>query len=141
LEAYVRARLALALAAILLASACAARRPVLYPNRQLQTTGPEAAQAEVDRCIADADAYGADPDRGGEVAERTVEGAAVGGAGGAAAGAVLGSAGRGAGAGAAAGAAGSFVRALFRGREPDPIHRRFVEHCLRDAGYEVIGWR
>lgn len=137
-----RARLAaLVLVTALLAAGCAARRPVLYPNRQLQSVGQPAAQAEVDRCIAEAEAYGAEPDRGGQVAGQTVEGAAVGGASGAAAGAVLGSAGRGAGAGAAAGAAGGFVHALFRGRDPDPIHRRFVEHCLRDAGYEVIGWK
>jgi hypothetical protein len=132
---------ALVLPAALLAAGCAAKRPVLYPNRQLQALGQPAAQAEIDACIARAEAYGADPERGGQVADRTVEGAAVGGATGAAAGAVLGSAGRGAGAGAAAGAAGGFVRGLFRGRDPDPIHRRFVEHCLRDAGYEVIGWR
>jgi hypothetical protein len=141
LEAGVRARTLAALAVVLLAAGCAAKRPVLYPNRHLQQVGETAAQAEIDECIRLAEAYDADPGRAGKVAERTVEGAAVGGASGAAAGAVLGSAGRGAGAGAAAGAAGGFVRGLFRGRQPDPIHRRFVEHCLRDAGYAVIGWR
>jgi hypothetical protein len=25
--------------------------------------------------------------------------------------------------------------------DPDEIERRFVEQCLRDMGYKVIGWK
>ncbi|MBW2448714.1 MAG: hypothetical protein JRG83_22750, partial [Deltaproteobacteria bacterium] len=55
--------------------------------------------------------------------------------------AVRGHAGRGAATGAAGAAAGGLVRGLFRSREPDPVERRFVEQCLRDRGYQPIGWR
>ena len=54
---------------------------------------------------------------------------------------MLGSAGRGAAAGAAGGGARSFLHGLFRWRDPDPIERNFVQECLRQRGYHVIGWR
>ena len=38
-------------------------------------------------------------------------------------------------------AAGGLVRGLLRWREPDPVERRFVEQCLRERGYQPIGWR
>jgi hypothetical protein len=129
------------LAAALLLTACAAKRPVLYPNDQLLAVNPEVAQADIDQCLAMARAHGAETDAGGRVARNTAGGAVLGGATGAAAGAVLGSVGRGAGAGAAAGAAGGLVRGLFTAPEPDPVFRNFVERCLRDKGYEPIGWK
>ena len=54
---------------------------------------------------------------------------------------MLGSVGRGAAAGAAGSAVVGLVRGLFRSREPDPVYRRFVEKCLREKGYEPIGWK
>ena len=47
----------------------------------------------------------------------------------------------GAGAGAAGGAAGALTRGVIRSGDPDPVYQRFVEKCLRDKGYEPIGWR
>lgn len=120
---------------------CATRRPVLYPNAQLQSAGWEAAQGDIDACIQRANDFGVGPGGGRRVARDTAEGAAVGGAAGAAGGAVLGRAGEGAGAGAAAAGTGSFLRSLFRSRDPDTLHKRFVERCLRDRGYDVLGWR
>ena len=134
-------RACVALGAALAMAGCAAKRPVLYPNAQLERAGPGAAQRDIDECMALAKAGGAGNARAGEVAGNTAGGAAVGGATGAAAGAVLGSAGRGAGAGAAAGAAGGLVRGLFRSRDPDPVHRAYVETCLRERGYRPIGWK
>jgi len=99
------------------------------------------AQADIDRCLEMARAHGAEHDAGGRVARNTAGGAVLGGATGAAAGAVLGSVGRGAGAGAAAGATGGLIRGLFTASEPDPLLRSFVERCLRDKGYEPIGWK
>ena len=55
-------------------------------------------------------------------------------------GAVLGRAGRGAAVGAATGATGGFLRGLFKGRQPSQVHKRFVDKCLRDRGYEPLGW-
>jgi hypothetical protein len=54
---------------------------------------------------------------------------------------VTGNLGRGAAAGAAGGAAGGMTRGLFESGEPDPVMKRFVERCLRDKGYEPIGWK
>jgi hypothetical protein len=126
---------------LLLLVACAQKRPVLYPNYHLQQVGDEAAQNEIDDCIRFAKEYGASSSSSGKVAKSTAKGGAVGAAGGAATGAVLGSAGRGAAAGSAGGAAIGLTRGLFRSREPDPVFRRFVEKCLREKGYEPIGWK
>ena len=126
---------------LLLLVACSQKRPVLYPNYHLQQVGDEAAQTEIDDCIRLAKEYDASSSSSGKVAKSTAGGGAVGAAGGAATGAVLGSVGRGAAAGAAGGAAVGLVRGLFRSREPDPVFRRFVEKCLREKGYEPIGWK
>jgi hypothetical protein len=133
--------LLLVFAGVLFFSACAQKRPVLYPNDQLEYVGDEVAQADIDDCMRLAADHGTDSDSGERVAKRTVGGAAVGGAIGAAVGAVTGDIGRGAAIGAAGGAAGGFTRGLLRSREPDPVFRRFVEKCLRDKGYEPIGWK
>ena len=120
---------------------CAQQRPVLYPNPHLKTVGQERAEADINECVRSATEQGAQDGAGGQVAKDTVEGGAVGGAVGAGVGAVLSSAGRGAAAGAAGGAAGALIRGLFRASEPDPVFRGFVDRCLRQRGYEPIGWR
>ena len=125
----------------LLLVACADKRPVLYPNARLKQVGTEAAQRDVDECLRLAREGGADDDRGVEVAKSTAGGAAVGGAVGAATGAVLGSVGRGAAAGAAGGAAGGLVHGLFRSSDPDPVFKNWVDRCLREKGYDPIGWK
>jgi hypothetical protein len=126
---------------LLLLVACSQKRPVLYPNYHLQQVGNEEAQAEIDDCIRFAQEHGASSNSSGKVAKNTAEGGAVGAAGGAATGAVLGSVGRGAAAGAAGGAAVGCLQGLFRSPEPDPVFRRFVERCLREKGFEPMGWR
>ncbi len=119
---------------------CRSYEPVLYPNAKLE----QVCQDEVDRdiafCEANAKEYVENPSRAKRATGDAAEGAVVGGATGAAAGAVLGSVGRGAGAGAAAGAAGGLARGIFTSREPSPVYRAFVERCLTDRGYDVIGW-
>jgi hypothetical protein len=126
---------------LLLAAACAAKRPVLYPNETFEQVGYEAAQRDVDECLGMAAAYGLEANRAGKTAASTAAGSAVGAATAGAWGAVRGGAGSHAAAGAAAGASGGFLRGLFRWRDPDPIQARFVAVCLRRQGYEVIGWR
>jgi hypothetical protein len=144
-----RIRVACTLAVLLLLGAgCASRRPVLYPNDAMRARGDAAVQADVDECIALADRDVGRGRRGRPVAEAAGAGAvggAVGAAAGAAGGAVVGNAGRGAAVGAATGAAGGATRGLLRGlfgsREPDPIYKAYVQRCLSDRGYEVLGWR
>lgn len=132
---------ACAVLTLLQGAGCAGKKPVLYPNRTLVSAGQELARDDVERCVQSAEDYGMDTRRGERVAERTVERGAMGGAAGAAGGAVLGNAATGAATGAAAGAAAGFVRGIFRSREPDPLHKRYVEICLRNEGYQVIGWK
>ena len=130
-----------ALVAALFLSACAAKRPVLYPNDHLDAVGKEAAQRDIDACLrlaADQDLK-SNPEK--EVATSTAKGAAVGTAVGVAIGAVTGNLGRSAAAGAAGGGTGGCLSGLFRSRDPDPLVRRFVEKCLQKKGYEPIGWR
>ncbi len=123
------------------ALACAPKRPVLYPNYQLEKVGAAHSQEDIDDCLNFAKANGFEAHPGRATAQQATGGAAVGSAVGAAAGAVWGRAGRGAATGAAGGGAGGFMRGLLRWRDPDPIQARFVNACLGDQGYRVIGWR
>ena len=41
----------------------------------------------------------------------------------------------------AGGGAGGLMRGAWKSGDPDEIERRFVEQCLRDKGYQVIGWK
>lgn len=128
-------------ATAVLLSACAKKRPVLYPNATYQAVGATAAQRDIDECIQMAADYGHATDRGENVARSTVGGAAVGAAVGGAVGLVTGRPGRGLAAGAAGGGAGGLTRGAMKSGTPDEIERRFVEQCLRDKGYQVVGWK
>ena len=130
------------LAGLLLAAGCSAKRPVLYPNDHFRDVGREAAQKDIDECFELAAQQGlTEGDGGEEAAKRATERSATGAAAGAASGAARGDPGRGAAAGAAGAGAGSFMSGLFKSDEPDPVLRRFVERCLREKGYEVVGWK
>ena len=129
------------LGAAFLMSACAKKRPVLYPNATYQAVGKTAAEADIDDCIQLAADHGHATDQGKKVAGSTAGGAVVGAAVGGAVGLVTGSPGRGLAAGAAGGGAGGLARGAMKSGDPDQIERRFVEQCLRDKGYNVIGWK
>jgi len=128
---------------------CATPEPVFYPNATLESVGRTAADADVARCRTLAQSSGASGGGAGQVAgdvaADTAGRAGAGAAAGAAGGAIRGNAGTGAAVGAATAASWGLVRggfrALFGRRDPDPIERRFVERCLAERGYEVIGWR
>jgi outer membrane lipoprotein SlyB len=121
--------------------ACAAKRPVLYPNAHLEAVGMAAAQQDIDDCLQQAAAGGYQSNPEAQIAGSTAVGAASGAAVGAAVGAAAGQAGRGAAMGGAGGGTAGLIRGLFRSRDLDPVQRRFVEQCLREKGYQVIGWR
>jgi outer membrane lipoprotein SlyB len=132
--------LAVLLPGAVLLSACAAPRPVLYPNAKLNLTGQAAADAAVAECRRRADASDLDSSQG-RVVKGAAGGAVAGAIVGAAVGSVSGNAGKGAQYGAAGGAAHGGVRGLFRGRDPGPIYKAYVNRCLSESGYEVIGWQ
>lgn len=126
---------------VMLMTACAKKRPVLYPNPTYQAAGATVATADIDECIQLAADHGHTTDAGKNVAGSTAKGAVTGAVVGGAVGAVTGRPGRGAAAGAAGGGAGGMMGGAWKSGDPDQIERRFVEQCLRDKGYQVIGWK
>ena len=134
-------RLAISFTIVFSCLACAAKRPILAPNEHLQEMGPEAAQREVDECVRTAAEAGPGAARGKQMAGQTAGGAVVGAAAGAVAGAISGGPGLGAAAGAAGGATAGLLRGLFGSSELDAGQQRYVEDCLRQKGYNPIGWQ
>lgn len=56
-------------------------------------------------------------------------------------GAIAGDAGIEAAIGAVGGATAALGAGLMRWDEPDPIFKQFVEQCLREKGYALLGWK
>ncbi len=123
-------------------AACGTPKPILYPNAHYQQAGPAEAQDDIEQCSQMAQEAGANPARGktGQMAGGTVAGGAIGSAAGAVGGAIVGRPGRGAMIGAASGATGGFLRSLFRRSPPSDAYKQFVNRCLRERGYEPVGW-
>jgi len=120
---------------------CAGGRwPVLYPNAHFHSVGEAQARADVDRCLRSAKDFGAPVYGGTEVARDTAVGGAVGGAAAGAWGLVRKDAGNRALAGAAAGGAAGLVRGALRVGKPSGTFQGFVNRCLSERGYDVIGW-
>ncbi|HIJ87505.1 MAG TPA: hypothetical protein HPP97_07425 [Desulfuromonadales bacterium] len=122
-------------------NACAAKRPVLYPNAQLKEIGQPKADLEIDDCISLANSYKAGGDRTKEIAKDTGKAGIVGAATGAVIGAITGDFGRGAAIGGAGAATAAMGSGIMRSDEPDPVFKQFVEQCLREKGFQPLGWR
>ena len=133
-------RFAVGFAIIFSCLACAAQRPVLAPDEHLQEMAPDAVQRDIDDCIRQATEAGPGA-RGQQLAGQTAGGAVVGAAAGAVAGAISGGPGIGAAAGAAGGATAGLLSGLFRSSDLDAGQQRYAEDCLRQKGYNPIGWR
>jgi outer membrane lipoprotein SlyB len=134
----------LILIAILTLSGCASsKKPVLYPNSHLNRVGQQQADIDISACMRAAEASGADSGKNEELAKKTAKAGAVGGATGAVVGAISssGSTGRGAAIGGAGAATATLVGGAFDASEPTQLYIRFVDQCLRDKGYQPIGWR
>ncbi len=127
---------------MLLVAGCAAPKPILYPNGHLQQVGKEVADRDIDECREMAKDAGATASQGksGQVAGSTAAGGAIGSAAGAVGGAVVGHPGRGAMVGAASGATAGLLRGLFRRSPPSNAHKQFVQRCLKERGYDPVGW-
>ena len=126
----------------LVITGCSAPSPVLYPNARLNEVGQAEANRDIEACMQLAEAGGANPAPGqaGRAARSTAVGGAAGGATGAVGGAILGNAGRGAAFGAATGATAGLMRSIFSRPEPSGAYKNFVNRCLREKGYEPVGW-
>jgi outer membrane lipoprotein SlyB len=130
------------LAVAVLGAGCA-QRPVLYPNARLKDVGKAEAAGDIAYCREMAnESVSPGAARAKEIGKDTAIGA-VGGAGlGAVGGAVSGGgAGRGAGIGAAVGATAGLLYGAIKSASPRPIYKGFVDRCLSDMGYQVIGWQ
>ncbi len=150
LRFFINRRVVLLAISLALAS-CASRgpdsptaKPVLYPNAAFNRVGEVQAQNEVAACHSRASAAGLRPEGSSQMAQRAGEGAAVAGVASAIGALVFGRGAEGmlrAGAGGAAigGAAGA-TQAAVRGGQPNSVYRSFVQRCLGEKGFDVIGW-
>ena len=131
------------LASLIFTGCSSTKKPVLYPNQQLNMVGQQQANADIAACMRAAEASGANSGKNEELAKRTAKAGAVGGATGAVAGAISSgtSTGRGAAIGGAGAATAALVSGAFDSSEPTQVYIRFVEICLREKGYQPIGWR
>ena len=141
----------LPLAILLLLAGCAttgpnssSAKPVLYPNATLTRVGEAQGRLEADNCIAKATHAGLSPDqKTNDVGRRAGEGAAIAGVA-SVVGALI--TGRGsdvlrAGAtGAAVGGSAGAVSGAFHHDKASPVYRQFVQRCLSEKGFDVIGW-
>ena len=143
----VRARVPTAaalLATIVLVGCASGPKPILYPNERLNAVGQAQADQDIAECRDMAANAGASAGTGKarQAAGNTAAGGALGGATGAVGGAILGAPGTGAAVGAATGATAGLLRSMFSGGGgPTPAYRNFVDHCLRERGYEPVGWQ
>jgi len=122
-------------------AACAAKRPVLYPNAHYQQAGVAVSQADIDACMSLAKTGVGDTNAAANTGGRSVVGAGAGAAVGAVGGAITGNAGTGAAVGAATGGTAGLLSGLWRTRNHDPIFMAYVDTCLREKGYQPIGWK
>jgi hypothetical protein len=142
LNGIVRGNLSVLAVCVLSAGCAGTTNPVLYPNNHLKQVGQVAADRDIAECRQLASSSGVAETKDGKVARQAAGGAAVGGASAGAWGLVRGNdAGERALAGAAAGAAAGTVRGGMNSSETSPVYKNFVQKCLRDRGYEVIGWQ
>lgn len=133
--------LVLVLSATLVATACASKRPVFYPNYTYMELGEASVDEITEYCLERA--------REAEVAESRKAGAAKGATGGAVFGSIIGGAigwifgnpGRGAAAGAVHGGGTGAVKGAAKSGESDTTFRAYAEACLREHGLEPIGWK
>jgi hypothetical protein len=116
------------------------RRPVLYPNEALQTSGPDGADRAINECMQLADGY-VKAGSGQAARPRAMPPSAAGRAPPPARSAARsGQRGPGAAAGAAAGVTAGVLNSLFNGSGgPSATYQNFVNTCLAERGYRVIG--
>lgn len=130
----------LILTILLLACPACAKNPVLYPNDQYKQAGETTVSEDIAYCMEFADKSVGKTSRGKKSVKTGVTGGLIGGAIGLGIGIVTGSPGSSALAGAAGGAAGGAVSGAVQD-DTDSLYRKFVERCLQEKGYEIMGWK
>ena len=119
-------------------------RPVLYPNATLTRVGDAQARAETDGCMTRAAQAGLTPDqKTNQVGRRAGEGAAAAGVASAVGALITGRSSdvlRAGATGAAVGGSAGAVSGAFHNDKVNPVYRQFVQRCLSEKGFDVIGW-
>jgi len=116
--------------------ACASR-PKLYPNAKYKAAGKEVAKEDINFCMTEAEEY-LESSTGKQALKGAKSGAAVGAVFGAATSLIFGGNPlRGA---ARSGAVGGAVGGTAGALSPDQIKHRYVNQCLAEKGYQVLGW-
>ena len=133
--------ISLSLVMLLFGCATSPSKPILYPNAHYNKVGQQVANHDIASCIAMARSSGVNETKDGEIAKNAAGGAAIGGAAAGAWGLVYGDAANRAAAGALAGAAAGTTRGALKSSETSPVFKQFVQKCLQDRGYHVIGWQ
>ncbi|MFM6993241.1 MAG: glycine zipper family protein [Rhodoferax sp.] len=135
----------------LLVAGCAATgphspsaRPVIYSAAAPTAAAQAQQQAATDDCIGRAQAQGLTPDeKNNETGRRAAQGAATGGVAAAVGALVTGrnvdGVVRAGAAGAAVGGSAGAVSGAMSER-PSATYRNYVQRCLGDKGFQVIGW-
>lgn len=111
-------------------------KPKLYPNQKFKNVGEDRANADVEICLKEADEY-LKSSKGKQVVKSAGTGAAIGAAVGAVGGLFTGNLGRGIIRGGAMGTAGGAAAGAV---SPDQMKQRYVNQCLSEKGYQVLGW-
>lgn len=121
---------------ILISITSCASKPVLYPNGKYENVGEKIAQEDIDKCMVKADKF-LKSSKGKQIVKSAGSGAFVGAAMGIVSGLIFGDVKRavtsGAAVGGVAGAAGGAI-------SPDQLKQAYTNKCLRDQGYEIVGW-
>jgi len=136
----------LVLVLVVLLTACATpiAKPAFYPNAHYQRVGTAQAQADAQAC-----ATLAQQSEASAVSKADAGRAAVAGAAGVGAAGMVGSLLSGhkpdlknmAAGAAALGTAGAAATAAGQSFSGSPIYRQFVQQCLTERGYHVLGWQ
>ena len=132
----------LALMIALAVVGCAGPKPILYPNPHLKAVGRESADLDIAECRSLAKEAGATSgnNKAANTAKSTVVGGGIGAATGAVGGAVAGAVGQGSMMGAAVGATAGLLRGLLSSPRPSQAYVGYVNRCLSERGYDVVGW-
>lgn len=113
-----------------------ASKPQLYPNQKLESVTSAQADQDIQDCTDKAEKF-AKSSKGKQILKGAGGGSVLGAVTGAAFGLFTGNVVRGAAQGAVVGGAAGATGAAI---SPDQLKRRFVEQCLANKGYQVIGW-
>ncbi|MEE9425473.1 MAG: hypothetical protein V3V18_10920 [Methylococcales bacterium] len=127
---------------MILAMVGCTNRPVLYPNEQFEQNGPQAADNTIEECeeLASESGISNVQHNAKRTATHGAKGAALGAVSGAIGGAISGGVGIGTVIGAASGAAVGIVSGLIGSDYASPTYQQFVNSCLKERGYDVVGW-